>query len=134
MGAVEEVQLAEERLLEGDASADPDTSAIFDELLADDVLFVQGGGNSIGKEAVLRGHRPPRKRKFSSVENRDVEIRDLGSVIAVSCRTEFSSEDRTFSLRALRLWMKVGDSWKVGVVALLEVPEKHPGSAARSGA
>lgn len=122
VSSIEEVRRAEERLRQGDASLDADTSGIFDELIADDVLFVQGAGNSVGKSGVLSGHRPPRKRNFSSVVNREIELRDLGSVVAVSCRTDYSIENRRFSLRALRIWKKVEGSWKVSVVALLEVP------------
>ncbi|HZY69525.1 MAG TPA: nuclear transport factor 2 family protein [Thermoplasmata archaeon] len=123
MGMVEDIRELEERLRRGDSDSNLDTSAVFDELLADDVLFVQGPGNSVGKAGVLKGHQPPRKRTFSKVENHDVEIRDLGSTVAVSCRTDYAIQDRSFSLRALRLWKRVGQSWKVAVVALMEVPK-----------
>ena len=123
MGTIEEIRELEERLRQGDSNPSSDTSAVFDELLADDVLFVQGPGNSIGKAGVLKGHQPPRKRTFSKVENHDVEIRDLGSTVAVSCRTDYGIQDRSFSLRALRLWKRVGPSWKVAVVAMMEVPK-----------
>lgn len=123
MSSIEEVQRLEERLREGDSDPAPDTSAVFDELLADDVLFVQSSGNSVGKAGVLKGHQPPRKRTFAKVENTEVEIRDLGTAVAVSCRTNYAIQDRTFSLRALRLWTRVGVSWKVAVVALMEVPK-----------
>ncbi|MCI4320373.1 MAG: nuclear transport factor 2 family protein [Thermoplasmata archaeon] len=119
----EEILALEERLRLGDASSEPDTSAIFDELLADEVLFVQENGNSVGKAGVLRGHRPPRKRSFTKVVNSEVAVRDLGSVVAVSCRTDYSLEDRTFAFRALRLWAKVGAEWRVAVVALITIPK-----------
>lgn len=123
MGSIEEVRQLEERLLEGDADPAPDTSSVFDELLADDVLFVQSHGNSTGKAGVLQGHRPPRKRTFAKVENVEVDIRDLGSTVAVSSRTNYVIENRSFSLRALRVWKRVGGSWKVAVVALMDVPK-----------
>lgn len=118
-----EVRALEERLLQGDASHEPDTSAVFDELLADDVLFVQGPGNSVGKSGVLRGHQPPRKRTFSKVESTEVEMRQLAAgIVAVSSRTDFTKEGRTFGLRALRIWKREGGRWRVAVVALMEVP------------
>ncbi|HEV2317082.1 MAG TPA: nuclear transport factor 2 family protein [Thermoplasmata archaeon] len=123
MGTVDEIRALEERLRQGDLDPSPDTSSVFDELLADDVLFVQAPGNSVGKAGVLRGHQPPRKRTFSKVENHEVEIRDLGSTVAVSCRTDYAIQERAFSLRALRLWKRAGTSWKVAVVALMEVPK-----------
>lgn len=126
MGVREEVLALEERLRLGDASPEPDTSPIFDELLADDVLFVQDGGNSVGKAGVLRGHRPPRKRTFTRVENSEFEVRDFGSVAAVACRTDYSLEDRSFAFRALRLWTRSGDGWKVAVVALMAIPKDPP--------
>lgn len=126
MSSLDEVRALEERLRQGDSSSDPDTSAIFDELLANDVVFVQAQGNSIGKAGVLKGHRPPLKRNFSRVQNSEVEYRDLGDVVAVSCRTDFAIQDRVFALRALRIWRRVGRSWKVGVVALMEVPRGSP--------
>ncbi|HEV2166120.1 MAG TPA: nuclear transport factor 2 family protein [Thermoplasmata archaeon] len=123
MDTVEEIRELEERLRQGDSDPSPDTSAVFNELLSDDVLFVQGPGNSVGKAGVLKGHQPPPKRTFSKVENREVEIRDLGSTVAVSCRTDYEIQGRAFSLRTLRLWKRVGPSWKVAVVALMEVPK-----------
>lgn len=123
MSAIEEVRQLEERLRQGDFDPAPDTSAVFDELLADDVLFVQPEGNSVGKAGVLKGHQPPRKRTFAKVENNELEIRDLGSAVAVSCRTDYAIQDRAFSLRALRLWKRVDGSWKVAVVALMAVPK-----------
>lgn len=122
MSSIEDVRRLEERLRAGDADPGPDTSRVFDELLADDVLFVQSHGNSIGKAGVLKGHQPPRKRTFSKVENTEMEFRDLGSIVAVSCRTTYAVESRSFSLRALRLWKRAGDSWHVTVVAMMEVP------------
>lgn len=113
----------EERLRQGDADPAQDTSAVFDDLLADDVLFVQPSGNSVGKAGLLKGHQPPRKRTFAKVENREVEFRDLGATVAVSCRTDYEIEDRSFSLRALRLWKPVDGSWKVAIVALMAVPK-----------
>ena len=123
MRAIEEVRQLEERLRLGDSDPAPDTSAVFNDLLADDVLFVQPEGNSIGKAGVLKGHQPPRKRTFAKVENNEVEIRDLGSTVAVSYRTDYAIQDRAFSLRALRLWKRVDGSWKVAVVAMMAVPK-----------
>lgn len=124
MGTVEGIRELEERLRQGDSDPAPDTSAVFDELLADDVLFVQGPGNSMGKAGVLKGHQPPRKRTFTKVENREVEVRDLGSTVAVSCRTDYGLQDRAFSLRSLRIRKRVGISWKVTAVALMELPKE----------
>lgn len=125
LSSTEEVRRLEERLLRGDADPSPGTSAVFDELLADDVLFVQSQGSSVGKGGVLSGHQPPRKRIFSKVENVEVEIRELGSAVAVSCRSNYEIQERAFYLRTLRVWKQVGESWKVVAVALTEVPKNE---------
>ena len=120
----DEIRALEERLRLGDLSPDPDTSAIFDELLADDVIFLQPAGFSNAKSAVLSGHRPPKKRTFSKVENSEVTIRDFGNAVAVSCRTDFTIGNRSFAFRVARLWIKRQGEWKVAIVMQTEVPER----------
>ena len=119
VGSKEEVLALEERLRLGDASAEPDTSAVFDELLDEDVLFVQADGNRTGKGGVLLGHRPPRKRTFSRVVNSEVKLIEVGSAIVVSCRTDYDIGSRAFALRALRVWEPTGGRWRVKVVCLM---------------
>ena len=123
MTAIEEVRQLEERLRQGDLSPEPDTSSVFEELLADDVLFVQPEGNSIGKAAVVRGHRPPHRRVFERVDLSEVAIREVGSTVAVACRTDYALPGRAFAQRTLRLWTRTGGSWRVSVVALMGVPK-----------
>lgn len=48
MSAEEEVRALEGRLVEGDASGSADTSAVFDELLDEEVLFVTAEGTRTG--------------------------------------------------------------------------------------
>lgn len=122
MTSLEQIRRLEEQLRQGDLSPEPDTSAVFDELLADDVLFVQPHGNSVGKAGVLKGHQPPRKRAFSRVDHSEVELREFGSTVVVSCRTDYATRDRAFAQRAVRIWNRVKGSWKVAVVVLMEVP------------
>lgn len=124
MSIEEEVLAAEERLRMGDASPDPDTSHVFDQLMADDLLFVQGGMNSVGKAGVLKGHQAPRKRKFEKVEYSDVLIREVSPEVAlVACRTTYSLTDRSFASRTLRVWKKTGGVWRVAAVAMMEEPK-----------
>lgn len=122
MGTLEEIQELEARLLDGDRRSDADTSAVFDELLADDVVFVQPGGVSVGKAGVLAGHRPPRKRTFVRVDVTETRVDDLGGVVAVTARTEFHLPDRSFALRQLRLWSRRNGRWQVVWAALMEAP------------
>lgn len=122
MGAKDVVLALEERLRLGDASPEPDTSAVFDELLDDEVLFVQADGSRRGKAGVLLGHRPPRKRTFSRVVNSEMELTEVGSAIAVSCRTDYEIGSRSFAFRTLRVWEPSGGRWRVKVVCLMEAP------------
>lgn len=108
MGSKEEVLALEERLRQGDAGSEPDTSAVFDELLDDEILFVRAEGNHRGKTAVLTGHRPPRKRSVSKVENSGLELIEVGSTVVVSCRTEYEVGTRSFAFRAVRVWNRTG--------------------------
>ncbi|HEV2519353.1 MAG TPA: nuclear transport factor 2 family protein [Thermoplasmata archaeon] len=118
-----EIRTLEERLRQGDSSPDADTSAIFDELLADDVIFLQPTGFSNAKPAVLNGHRPPKKKTFDKVENSELIIRDFGNAAAVSCRTDYHIGSRRFAFRVARLWIKRAGAWRVAVVMQIEVPE-----------
>lgn len=122
MSSEDEIRALEERLRQGDLSPDPDTSAIFDELLAEDVIFLQPAGFSNAKSAVLSGHRPPKKRTFERVENSEVTMRDYGNAVAVSCRTDFHIGNRSFAFRVARLWIKRDGAWKIAVVMQTEIP------------
>ena len=119
----EEILALEERLRLGDAGPEPDTSAVFDELLADDVRFVQPSGSSVGKSMVLAGHRPPRKRSFVRVENSDVVLESYGEVVMVTMRTQYVLPDRSFAFRTVRLWRRYGASWRVALVVLMDADE-----------
>ena len=123
MSDEDEVRALEEQLRQGDLSTEPDTSAVFDKLLADDVVFFPASGKSPGKAAVLRGHRLPNRRIFSSVENTDVEVRDYGNAAGVSCRTDYVIGERTFAIRTFRLWVRREASWKVAFVTMADVPD-----------
>lgn len=113
----------EEKLRLGDASADPDTGDIFEELLADDVLFVQSESQSVSlKASVVAAHRPPRRKTFSSVRLSEVVVRDLGSAVAVARRTDYAIWERAFAMRSIRLWPKRGTRWRVVLVARIGIP------------
>ncbi len=123
MSVEEEVLAAEEGLRLGDAGPDPDTGRAFEELLADDVLFIQSEGQTGGHKAVVvAAHRPPRGKTFSSVRLSEVLLRDLGSAVAVACRTDYTIGERAFAIRTLRLWQQRGTTWQVVVVALMGIP------------
>jgi hypothetical protein len=119
-----EVREVAERLRTGNASDEPDTSHIFDELMAEHLLFVQVGMNSTGKAGVLKGHQAPRKRSFTKVEYSDVLVKELTPDAAlVASVTTYSLPDRSFAPRTLRDWRRVGGKWKVAAVAMLQEPK-----------
>jgi len=121
MGAETEILELEERLRQADARPDPDTSGIFQELFADDVLLV-GPGGVFDVAGVLAGHRPPRKQNFDEVTVTDRTVRDLGEVVLVTCRTDYRRGARNFALRMLRVWKKRDGAWKVVVGVDMEPP------------
>lgn len=120
MSAEQEIRGLEERLRQGDASPEPDTGDVFEELLADDVVFVGADGHTLGsKPFVVAAHRPPKKRTFSEVRVSEVMVRELGEVVAVACRTDFTTSERRFGMRTVRLWRKVDGAWKVAMVVMM---------------
>lgn len=121
MPAEEEVLALEERLRWADASPDPDTSGIFAELFAPDVLMV-GARGVFDVEEVLSSHRAPRRHTFDAVEIRDRTVRTFGDVVVVTCQTDYVVGSRRFSLRAVRVWRRQAGAWKIAVVALMEPP------------
>jgi hypothetical protein len=131
--AEEEIRALEERLRLADASPEPDTTAVFRELFADDVLMV-GPGGSFGLEGVLDGHRPPNKRRFSAVRLNELVIRDLGDGVATSVRIDYTVETRSFALRIVKLWRRVGTGWKVVLVSLMTIPSEPPTTDPRPAA
>lgn len=120
MSAEDEVRALEERLVEGDASGSADTSAIFDELLDEGVLFVTAEGTRTGgKSFVVDAHRPPKRKRFDAVGVHDLVLRSFGDTVAVVCRTDFTAAGRTFAVRTVRLWRKTPRGWKVVLVTMI---------------
>jgi hypothetical protein len=118
--AEDDVRAAEERLRQADASADADTSAILDELLADDVVLVGPQGQLLDKAFVVDAHRAPKKRPFVDVVVRDLTLRDAGGgAVVASCVTEYAEPARRFSLRSARTWRRGADGrWRVVLAAV----------------
>jgi hypothetical protein len=116
-----EILACEERLRLADASADPDTSAVLNELLADDVIMIGPKGELYDKAFVLDAHRPPKRKFFHEVNISELMLKDLGDSVLVSCRSEFRLAEKVFSLRFARVWNRAGAGWKValGTVTIL---------------
>lgn len=63
---------------------------------------------------------------FSRVVNSEMELTEVESAIAVSCRTDYEMGSRTFAFRTLRDWEPTGTGWRVKVVCLMEAPSPEP--------
>jgi ketosteroid isomerase-like protein len=120
----EEILACEEQLRLADLSPAPDTSAILDKLLADDLLMFSPQGAPFTKTFILEAHRPPKKTPFESIVQSDFEFRDLGETAVVSCRTEYKTGAQSFVLRMFRVWSKKSGRWQVaaGSVSLAAKP------------
>lgn len=108
-----EVFECEESIRLADASYAPDTSAILEDLLADNVTLIGPQGQLFTKSFVLENHRPPKKRPFDKVTVTELIIRDLGMAAVVSCRAEYQTGGQAFSLRCTRTWQKQDGKWRV---------------------
>src|SRR5436853_933540 len=74
MPTVDEIAILEERLRVAELGPDP---AVFDELLADDVILVAENGQPFfAKQKVVDAHRAGAAPKFTRVEMRDLQIVD----------------------------------------------------------
>jgi len=112
----QEIRVYEEELRQADASPEPDTSAILDKYLADDVLMHGPKGESLGnaKAFILEAHRPPKKQAFDEVKLSDMKVKVLNENVAVvTCRGDYRIQGQSFALRFLRVWSKVGGEWKI---------------------
>jgi hypothetical protein len=108
-----EILDCEARIRLADASPEPDTSSILNDLLSDDAVLVGPQGQIFTKSFILDAHRPPNKVFFDHVAVTEMVVRDLGTAAAVSCRAEFERAGQTFSLRCTRVWHKENGSWRI---------------------
>jgi hypothetical protein len=108
-----EILDCEAKIRLADASPEPDTSSILDDLLSPDAILVGPQGQIFTKAFILDAHRPPKKIFFENVTVTDMIVRDLGSAAAVSCRAEFRRASQTFSLRCTRVWHRENGSWRI---------------------
>jgi ketosteroid isomerase-like protein len=117
----EEILAREEQIRMADASPEPDTSTILDNLLDDDVLMIGPQGQRFTKAFLLEAHRPPKKAAFDSVVVSDLAIKELGNTVVVSCRATFTSQGQSFALRCTRVWHRQHSEWKIvaGTVTLI---------------
>ena len=116
-----EILALEDKIVEADSSPAPDTSAILDELLDDEVILIGPEGRDYSKKFVLDAHRPPKKQPFDSVKIRDRVIKEFGTTAFVVCTGEFRAKDKTFTLRFSRVWNKKDGSWMVVLATVTAV-------------
>jgi Domain of unknown function (DUF4440) len=108
-----EILGCEARIRLADASPQPDTSSILNDLLSENAVLVGPQGQIFTKSFILDAHRPPKKVLFDDVRVTEMVVRDLGTAAAVSCRAEFQRAGQTFSLRCTRVWHRENGNWRI---------------------
>ena len=109
-----EVAALEERLRVAELGPDQRT---FDELLADDVVLVAQDGAPFTKAMVVQAHDAGPGQKFTRVDVSELEIVDHGSTAVVTCRTQYHTRERSFTLKMMRVWLR-SDGWKIIAAAM----------------
>ena len=113
-GLEREILDGEESLRLADVSEAPDTSAILEELLDDNLLMVGPQGQLVDKSFIVEAHRPPKKQRFLDVKLSEFMVRTLDESNAiVCCRGDYKTKDSEFSMRFVRFWQKTSEGWRV---------------------
>jgi ketosteroid isomerase-like protein len=111
MLTVDEIAILEERLRVAELGPDP---AVFEELLADDVILVAENGQPFfAKQKVVDAHRSGAAPKFTRVEMRDLQIVDHGSAAVVTCTGTYEGPHGGATLRFMRIWVRKDGKWRV---------------------
>jgi len=110
MGTKEEILSLEERFRQGELGPD---SAIFEELLADDVVLTSQDGQVITKAKVIEAHRPGKAPKFTRVDMSEMVVRDYGQAAVVTCKGYYEGPHWTGTLRFVRVWLQRDGRWCV---------------------
>ena len=106
MSAREEVLALEEQLREAELGPDP---AFFQRVLADDAVL----DGQLMKAKVVAAHQPGGPAKFTSVEMRDVELREHGVAVVVTCTGVYQTPTVAHTLRFMRVWLKKAEGWQI---------------------
>jgi hypothetical protein len=104
------IESLEERLRVAELGPDP---AVFQELLADDVVLMSEEGVSLGKSRVVEAHQPGAGPKFTRVEMRDYQIIDHDDAVVVTCSGTYEMPDKSFTLKFMRVWAKKNGHWQI---------------------
>ncbi len=111
MPNVDEIAILEERLRVAELGPDP---AVFEELLADDVVLVAENGQPFfAKQKVVDAHRAGAAPKFTRVEMRDLQIVDHGSAAVVTCTGTYEGPQGGATLRFMRIWVRKDGKWRI---------------------
>jgi ketosteroid isomerase-like protein len=107
-----EITALEERLRLAELGPDP---SVFEELLADDALFVDQSGTAVrAKATVVAAHQPGQGPKFTRVETHNLQIVDHGQAAVVTCESLYEGPQFTGTLKFLRVWLRRPDGrWQI---------------------
>jgi hypothetical protein len=106
-----EIAAQEERLREAELGPD---LAVFEELLADDVVLVgQDGKPGLTKSQVVQAHQPGKGPKFLAVAFNNLNIVDHGSAAVATCEGVYQTAESTVTLQFMRFWLKRAGRWQI---------------------
>jgi hypothetical protein len=111
MSVQSEITALEERLRVAELGPDP---KVFEELLDDNMIVLNDAGDPfLAKPTVISAHQPGRGPKFLDVQITELHIVDHGSAATVTCRGTYKTDEETFTLKFMRIWLKKSDGWKI---------------------
>jgi hypothetical protein len=111
MNVRDEIAAIEEQLRQAELAPDP---SVFEQVLADDAVFMSNGDPSFAKMDVVQAHQPGKGPKFTRVDMTDLTIVEHGSSAAVlTCKGTYEAPGGTFTLKFMRLWLRKNNDWQV---------------------
>jgi hypothetical protein len=106
MSALDEIKALEERLRLAELGPDP---SFFQEFLAEDAVL----DRQRLKAKVVEAHQPGSGPKFTEVEMSDFKFVDHGNAVVLTCKGRYTTEEQSFELSFMRVWLKTPDGWRI---------------------
>ncbi len=89
-------------------------ASFFEKYLADDaVLLDEKGMPSLSKHMIVDAHKPSKGQKFIDVQMSEMKIRIHDLVAIVTCTGTYTTKDKTFTLKFMRVWVKKKTGWHI---------------------
>ena len=106
----EEILVLEEQLRQAELGPDP---AFFETHVADEAVMLGGEAAAFAKQQIVEAHRPGKRPKFVRVDMSDMKIIGHECAAVVTCAGSYSTADKSFTLRFMRVWVRKTAGWQI---------------------